>query len=136
MEPKLFLTTGREEMLRGKCLLFMRLNADKALTPRNMNEALFTQLDASGKGGVLQAISDYLKKVMLPHLRVQKSWGKLDAVGRAGQNKINQFLESVDRFNQGLESAQLSIANAFKVKIFRQIRNFIQVKFVALRFRE
>ena len=123
MEPKLFLTTGREEKLRGKCLLFMRLNKDKALTPRNMPDALFTQLDASGKGGVLQAISDYLRMVMMPHLRAQKSWGNLDAVGRAGQNKINQFLESVDRFNQGLESAQKSIANAFKVNL----SNFYQI---------
>ena len=65
MEPKLFLTTGREEMLRGKCLLLMRLNKDKALTPRNMADALFTQLDASSKGGgVLQVISQYLRIVM------------------------------------------------------------------------
>ena len=57
-----------------------------------------------------------MKLYMLPNLRQQTNWGQLSLLGRAGQNKINQFLESVDRFNQCLDSAQVSIAGAFKLE--------------------
>ena len=53
---------------------------------------------------------------MLPHLRRQSDWGQLNHMGRAGQNKINHFLESVDRFVQCLRSSQKSIAAAFKLE--------------------
>ena len=58
----------------------------------------------------------YLSKIMLPHLRRQTDWGQLNHMGRAGQNKINHFLESVDRFIQCLRSSQKSIAAAFKLE--------------------
>ena len=83
---------------------------------RNVSDSLFNQLDATGPGGSLQAVSDFMKTYMLPTLRRQSNWGQLSLLGRAGQNKINQFLESVDRFNQCLDSAQISIAGAFKLE--------------------
>ena len=113
---KLFLTTGHEEALRGKAFFFLRLANDKAITVRNINDVLFNQLDATRPGGALQAVSDFMKQYMLPHLRRQSNWGQLSLVGRAGQNKVNQFLESVDRFNQSLDSAQVSIAGAFQLE--------------------
>ena len=78
---KLFITDGREHALRGKAYFFIRLNTEKALTTRNMHETLFNQIDATGPGGALEAVGDFMKSYMLPHLRQQSNWGQLSLLG-------------------------------------------------------
>ena len=115
-EKKFFLTTGKEERLTGRAYFFQKLKAETAITPRNVHETLYNSIEADGPGGVLGGFEWYLSKIMLPHLRRQTDWGQLNHMGRAGQNKINHFLESVDRFIQCLRSSQKSIAAAFKLE--------------------
>ena len=115
-EKKFFLTTGHEERLTGRAYFFQKLKSETAITVRNVHETLYNSIEADGPGGVLQGFEIYLSRIMLPHLRAQKDWGQLSHMGRAGQNKINHFLESVDRFIQCLRSSQKSIAAAFKLE--------------------
>ena len=85
---------------------------------------LFNQIDAT-RNGVLGGVAELMKVYFQPALRKQTNWGELSKMGRAGQNKINQFLESVTRFTDCLENAQKSIEGAFKL----QVKILVLVKF-------
>ena len=82
---------------------------------------LFNQIDAT-RNGVLGGVAELVKVYFQPALRKQTNWGELSKMGRAGQNKINQFLESVTRFTDCLENAQKSIEGAFKLEVKISVR--------------
>ena len=107
----------------GRAFFFVRLNKEKAITTRNLADMLFNQIDAT-RNGVLGGVAELMKVYFQPALRKQTNWGELSKMGRAGQNKINQFLESVTRFTDCLENAQKSIEGAFKLQVKISVSEF------------
>ncbi|TPP59585.1 Ciliary outer arm dynein beta heavy chain [Fasciola gigantica] len=101
--PRLFITSGSHEGLRGMCYIFLRMT-DKAITGANIaSEVVFQQLDASG-GNLVQSLVNYFEKLVIPLLENNEDWGTLGKIGQSAD--VDEFFIEVRRYMDALNSAR------------------------------
>ncbi|XP_071801151.1 dynein axonemal heavy chain 5-like isoform X2 [Asterias amurensis] len=100
LQKRLFLTTGASEGLNGMCYFFVRPTS-KPITNQNIAQEInYGMMDASN-GKILDGLQTLLKKVMVPALKGQESWGEIKDNGQ-----VSDFLDQLDRFINSLSIAK------------------------------
>ena len=76
-------------------------------------------------GRVLPALRDHFKKIVIPQIRQYDQWGPLKE-NKQGQRQIEAFRRTLSDFESYLNSAQINIDGAVKLKVlkFDSISNF------------
>ncbi|XP_030832172.1 dynein heavy chain 8, axonemal [Strongylocentrotus purpuratus] len=113
---RLFITSGREEGLTGKCMYFLRTTT-QALTIKNVHDEVnFGALDTkqAGKLTVLPAAKEALNTVFRPALNALESWGDLSETPHGKKTKKN-FCDSYENFIHFLDGAQIDVTGAVKL---------------------
>ncbi|KXJ25255.1 Dynein heavy chain 5, axonemal [Exaiptasia diaphana] len=111
---KVFLTDGKDEMLSGACIFFIRNNPSKQVTFANIfQEATFGVLDTRGVG-ILHSVERLLGDVFVPALGRNTTWANLEQ--NQGLSVKQEFMNQLDSFVGILASAQASLEDAVSLK--------------------
>ena len=88
---RLFLTTGEEQRLRGRCFYFVKVDPNKGVDAKSIDTAIsFGEISGGSNGGVLEQIKTSFREIFSPLLINQESWGK------GSQEEIDDFLSLLD----------------------------------------
>ena len=69
-------------------------------------------------GRVLPALRDHFKKIVIPQIRQYDQWGPLKE-NKQGQRQIEAFRRTLSDFESYLNSAQINIDGAVKLKVLK-----------------
>ncbi|XP_052061669.1 dynein axonemal heavy chain 8-like [Mytilus californianus] len=104
--PRVLVTSGTGEKLRGICIYFLRTKTDIALTIKNIyDEVTFGVLDASDPTGILTAFECVMSSLYQPCLTALETWGELDNDPH-GRKSRSTFMDSYENFVSFLGHAQ------------------------------
>lgn len=111
---QIFVTTGKKEGLKGTCIVFLRPNANRAISPANMHAEIVYGLEVQSKdGGILESLENSLSRFLLPALKAQENWGELS---RKKNGILVEFLEQVSKFVEVLSEARSSLTESVRLK--------------------
>ncbi|XP_074644897.1 dynein axonemal heavy chain 5-like [Tubulanus polymorphus] len=118
-KPKVFVTSGRDAPLHGKCLIFVRDSPGTVINDQNITkDVTFTVLDTSAGTnghGLLKGVESLLSSVFIPSLReMEKGWGSLS--GPETLQIRADFLNTLDSFVSVLIGAQESLDDKVSLK--------------------
>eukprot|EP00698_Gefionella_okellyi_P008565 TRINITY_DN2129_c0_g1_i1.p1 TRINITY_DN2129_c0_g1~~TRINITY_DN2129_c0_g1_i1.p1 ORF type:complete len:4495 (+),score=1467.97 TRINITY_DN2129_c0_g1_i1:46-13530(+) len=105
-KPKLFVTDGSKEGLRGKCVYFIRITAKAVTTAKIEEEVIYGQLESN----FLDEVQEQLGQVLLPALSEQENWGE---VPRALAQ--SEYLGNVQKFISMLNEAIIAMKDNVQI---------------------
>jgi len=110
-QERLFLTSGEEQRLRGRCFYFVKVDPSKGVDAKSIDTAIsFGEISGGSNGGVLEQVKTSLREIFSPLLVNQESWGK------GTKEEVDDFLALLDKFNVTLQDASQSLEGGIELR--------------------
>ena len=107
-KKKLIITSGSDVPLCGTCIYFLRIDNDKEVLEKNMDNIVYFGTVEAPDGDILSAIRTMLDSLIIPMLQKNSDWGKISQNGH--NSLVSNFLSGLEDFSKLLDSAKANLS--------------------------